>query len=47
MWLEGLDKFEKSNDLIGNRTTAFLLVAECLNQLRYRVPSAYMGKIRM
>jgi hypothetical protein len=28
---------EKSGDLIGNRTRCLRLVAECLNQLRYRV----------
>jgi hypothetical protein len=30
---------KNSNDTIGNRTCTFRLVAQCLIQLRYRVPS--------
>jgi hypothetical protein len=36
--LEELMLIEKSSDLVGIRTRTFLLVALCLNQLRYRVP---------
>jgi hypothetical protein len=38
MRLEGLGKLKKLSDLIETRTRTFLLVAYCLNQLRYRVP---------
>jgi hypothetical protein len=36
--LEGKEPLKKSSDLIGIRTRNLRLVAECLNQLRYRVP---------
>jgi hypothetical protein len=39
VWLEGFMSIEKSNDLIGNVTRDLRLVARCLNQLRYHVPS--------
>jgi hypothetical protein len=32
VWLEGLGKLKKFNDLSGS------LVEQCLNQLRYRMP---------
>jgi hypothetical protein len=37
MRLEGLDKLKKSTPL-GLDPATFRLVAQCLNQLRYRVP---------
>jgi hypothetical protein len=33
--LKGLDQLKELNDLYGNRTVTFQLVAQCLNEPRY------------